>query len=223
MGRPTLALLVLLSLLGALGCRPKATTTPHSTLTAYTRAIEEDRLGDAYALLSAESRAALSLRAFEDLVKNNPREVKALLDAAKGEDHPPYIRAEFKTVDDQVLTLIYEDGAWRIDQSAVNLYDQSEPRVALRSFVRAYDRKRYDILVLFVPENQKEELTPEALKKSWEGEQKVEMEQLMEGLRTHLESAQIEVLGERATMSYGAGGLVEFVREQGVWKIEDLK
>lgn len=223
MGQPTLVLIVLLTLLGAAGCRPKAATTPHSTLTAYTRAIEEDRLDDAYALLSEESRGALSLDAFKDLVRKNPNEVKALLEAAKGEERPPYIRAEFKTDDDQVLTLIYEDGAWRIDQAAVNLYDQSEPRVALRSFVRAYERKRYDILVLFVPESQKEELTPEVLKNSWEGEQKVEMEQLIEGLRTHLESAQIELLGERATMSYGPGGLVEFVREQGVWKIEDLK
>lgn len=223
MGRPTLVFVVALLLLAASGCRPRSGVTPHSALTAYTRAIEEDRLDDAYMMLSAESRADLSLAAFKDLVRRNPAEVKELLAAARGEEHPPFISAEFQTDTGQVLTLIYEDGAWRIDQSAVSLYDQTEPRTALRSFVRAYDRKRYDILVLFVPESQKEDLSAEVLKNSWEGEQKIEMEQIVEGLRAHLESADIELLGERATMSYGAGGLVEFVREQGIWKIEDLK
>lgn len=223
MGRPTLIFLVAIALLAALGCRPRSAGTPHSALTKYAAAIEEDRLEDAYMMLSAESRADLSLRGFKDLVHQNPDEVRELLAAAESEEHPPFIRAEFETDTGQVLILIYEDGAWRIDQSAVSLYDQTEPRTALHSFVRAYERKRYDILVLFVPESQKEDLTAEVLKKSWEGEQKVEMELIVEGLKAHLESAEIELLGERATMSYGAGGLVLFVREQGVWKIEDLK
>lgn len=223
MGQPALVFLVALALLAVSGCRPRTAATPHSALTEYTKAIEEDRLEDAYMLLSAESRAELSLAAFQDLVRKNPDEVRELLRAVDGEEHPPFIRAEFRTDTGEVLTLIYEDGAWRIDPSAISLYDQSEPRAALRSFVRAYGRKRYDILLLFVPESQKQGLSAEVLKQSWEGEQAVEMEQLVEGLRTHLESAQIELLGERATMSYGAGGLIEFVREQGVWKIEDLK
>lgn len=223
MGQPSFVLIMALVVLTASGCRPRSVATPHSALTEYAKAIEEDRLKDAYMLLSAESREDLSFAAFEDLVRRNPDEVRELLAAVEGEEHPPYIRAEFRTDTGQVLILIYEDGAWRIDQSAISLYDQSEPRTALRSFVRAYERKRYDILVLFVPESQKQDLSAEVLKKSWEGEQAIEMEQLMEGLKSHLESADIELLGERATMSYGAGGLVEFVREQGVWKIEDLK
>jgi hypothetical protein len=206
-----------------LSCRPRASASPHSALTAYTKAIEEDRLEDAYQLLSAESRAELSLEAFKKLVADNPEEVKALLKAAAKEEHPPLIRAEFETESGHVLTLIYENGAWRIDQSAINLYDQTEPRAALGSFVRAYDKKRYDILLSFVPDSQKEGLTEKVLKEAWEGEQRIEMEQAVEGLRAHLATSQIEIVGERATMSFGAGGVVELVVENGLWKIEDLK
>lgn len=223
MGQLRWVLPVLMFLTVASACRPRPGATPHSALVEYTSALEEDRIEDAYLLLSEESRADLSLEAFRSLVENNPDEVRSLIHAAAREEHPPLITAEFETESGQVLTLVYEDGAWRIDPSAVNLYDQSEPRIAMRSFLRAFDRKRYDILLLFVPESQKEDLTEDVLKAAWEGEQRVEMEQITEELRSHLEASKIEVLGERATMSYGAGGLVELVREQGAWKIEDLK
>lgn len=219
--RPVTALVLAGAL--TLSCRSRPAASPHSALTAYTEAISEGRLEDAYQLLSAESRAELSLEAFKKLVADNPEEVKELLRAAAKEEHPPLIRAEFETESGQVLVLIYEGGAWRIDQSAINLYDQTEPRAALASFVRAYDKKRYDILLAFVPESQKEGLTAKILKDAWEGEQRIEIEQMVEGLRAHLATSQIEITGERATMSFGAGGVVELVVENGLWKIEDLK
>ncbi len=219
--RSVVPVLLLLAVVNA--CRPQPGATPHSALIQYTDALEEGRIEDAYLLLSDESRADLSLEAFRDLVKNNPDEVRALITAAQREEHPPLVTAEFETESGQVLTLIYENGAWRIDSSAVNLYDQSEPRIALHSFLRAFDRKRYDILLLFVPDSQKDDLSVEVLKDAWEGEQRIEMEQITEELRSHLDASKIEVLGDRATMSYGAGGHVELVRERGAWKIEDLK
>lgn len=219
--RPLMAIVFVGAL--SLSCRPRPGESPHSALTAYTKAIEEDRLEDAYQLLSVESRANLSLEEFKKLVADNPEEVKALLKAASKEEHPPLIRAEFETESGQILTLIYEDGEWRIDPSAINLYDQTEPRAALSSFVRAYDKKRYDILLSFVPESQKEGLSPKVLKEAWEGEQRIEIEQAVEGLRAHLATSPIEVVGERATMSFGAGGVVELVVEKGLWKIEDMK
>lgn len=204
-------------------CAPKSAANPRSALRAYTEALEEDRLEDAYALLSPESRAELSYEEFEDLVRDHPEEVKALVQAARSEKSPPLVTAEFITDSGETLTLTYENGAWRIDESAVLLYDQSEPRKALASFVKAYDKKRYDLLLLFVPKGDQEGLTEEVLRKSWEGEQKLEMEQIVEGLRSHLATGQLEVLGDRATMSYGAGGVVELLREDGVWKIEDFQ
>ena len=37
-----------------------------------------------------------------------------------------------------------------------------------------------------------------------------------------LPTATIERLDDRATMSYGAGGTIELLREHGIWKIEEF-
>jgi hypothetical protein len=42
-------------------------------------------------------------------------------------------------------------------------------------------------------------------------------------LKAVLPTARFEVLGERATLAFGAGGTLELVREHGSWKVEDLK
>jgi hypothetical protein len=52
---------------------------------------------------------------------------------------------------DEIL-LVHEAGRWRVDASAIDLYGQSTPRQALAGFIRAYERKRYDILLRYVPD-----------------------------------------------------------------------
>lgn len=214
---------LLLSLLCSGGCTSQPAASPEAAVDNYVAAVREGRLEDAYKMLSRESRADLSFAAFTKLVKANPKEIEALLEGLKQQEAPPMVRAEVTAKNGEQLNLVYEDGAWRIDESAIDLYSQSEPRTALRSFVRAFDNKRYDVLLEFVPDEQKEGLSARVLKESWEGEQQLEMAQIVEALRAHLESAQLEVLGERATMSYGAGAAIELIRERGAWKIEDFQ
>jgi hypothetical protein len=212
-----------LTILAVSGCsRPKPAQTPKEAVHRYVLAVSEERLEDAYRMLSRESRAELSYADFEKLIRENPAEVEALLTGLKEETHPPMVTARVTTKSGEVLELHFEDGQWRIDESAMVLYGQSEPRDALSSFVRAYDQKRYDVLLRFVPDSQKEKLTPEILRGSWQGEQKLEMEQIVESLRPDLATGALEVLGDRATMSYGAGSVVELTREHGLWKIEDF-
>jgi len=110
-----------------------------------------------------------------------------------------------------------------VDGSAVDLYSQATPEAAIHAFLRAYDNQRYDVLLRFVPERQAEGLDEAKLKKAWEGEQKEEMDRLTQALQAALPTARFEFLGDRATMAYGAGGTVEFVREAGTWKIEDFR
>lgn len=214
---------VLASALALGACAPPPANTPDSAIDGYSEAIAEERYEDAYKMLSTESRGQISLKAFRALIENNPDEVRALLETLKQQKAPPRVTAKVTAKDGTELLLIYENGAWRIDEAAVDLYAQGEPQQALRSFVRAYDDERYDILLNFVPDAQREGLSEKQLRKAWQGEQRAEVESIVEGLRTHTENASIEVVGERATMSYGAGGVVELLRENGSWKIEDFK
>lgn len=192
-------------------------------MTAYAEALQEARLGDAYALLSDEAKKSLPFEAFQRMVRENPSEVKDLVSALRRPSGPPLVTATVTAPSGETLDLVYEDGAWRIDRSAIDLYGQATPESAIRAFLRAFANKRYDILMRFVPSDKLEGLDEAKLRAAWEGEQREEMERLVQALQAGLPTARVERLGERATMAYGAGGTVEFVREAGQWKIEEFR
>ena len=121
------------------------------------------------------------------------------------------------------LLLVYEDGEWRVDGTSIDLYSQATPERAVAAFVRAYENQRFDVLLRFVPDAQKKDLTVEGLQKAWTSDQRAEVERMMQALRAALPTARFELLGDRATLAFGAGGTLELLREHGVWKVEDLK
>jgi hypothetical protein len=91
----------------------------------------------------------------------------------------------------------------------------------VQGFARALERKRYDVILRYVPDQHREGLDAAKLKDSWEGHDREEMEQVLSALKQALPNATIEETGERATMPYGAGTM-QLVREHGLWKIEDF-
>ncbi|MCC7537388.1 MAG: hypothetical protein IT379_14290, partial [Deltaproteobacteria bacterium] len=121
---------------------------------------------------------------------------------------------------DEPLRLIEEDGSWRVDDPVVDFYRQDSPRAALRSFVEALSRRRYDVVLRFVPNADREGMNAETIRRWMEGEEREDVERLMTNLRAHLDDP-IEVVGDRATMHYAERFAVQFVREDGVWRIED--
>jgi hypothetical protein len=130
------------------------------------------------------------------------------------------VEATVPLPDGDDLSLVLVGGEWRLRGNVVDFYDQSSPRAALRSFVRAMERRRYDVVMRFVPEGDREGMSPERMREAWEGESREEIERLIADLRASLDEP-IEIVGDRATMSYGEGSAVQFVREDGRWRIED--
>lgn len=200
-----------------------APVTPRGAAEAYARAIEKGRYDEAYALLSSEARADISRGEFERRLRAHPEETARWLEDLRTDSEAALVRATVTGKDGQEIHLVYEKGAWRLDESSVDVYGQRTPRDALRAFVRAYDAKRWDVLIGFVPAAELSDLDQETLRKSWEGELKGEMDRIVEGLRASLERANIEVSAGRAAMIYAGGGTVELVLEAGLWKIEDFQ
>jgi len=219
------ALLLLLLALPTQGCGGSAGADPDRVLRDYSLAVESGKAAEAYALLSSESKKSISFGQFQRILKENPEEARELAQSLRRpQSGPPRVTATVTGPDgESSILLIYEQGAWRVDASAIDLYSQRTPEAAVKAFLRAYENRRFDVLLKFVPDDQSEGLTAAELKKSWEGEERADMDRLTGALKASLPTAKVELFGDRATLAFGAGGSVELVRERGLWKIEDLK
>jgi len=207
------------------GCAAGANTgSPESTLSEYSRAIQRGQLAQAYALLSDDAKKTIPFEQFKRMIQENPEQAQELVRALdRPQAGPARVTATVTGADGEPLLLVLENGAWRVDGSAIDLYSQASPEAASLAFVRAVENKRYDLLLRFVPDSQREGLTESTLRSAWEGEQKQDMARLIEALKAALPTARFEVVGERATLAYGAGGTIELVREHAAWKVEELK
>jgi hypothetical protein len=211
----------LAGLISACGGAQMPGADPQSTLRAYARALEDGRAEDAYAYLSDDARRSMSLEAFRRMVKDDPEGAREVGRALERPTAPPLVTATVTAPSGEELHLVLEDGAWRVDASTIELYAQDTPRHTIEGFVRAFERKRYDVVMHYVPDSHKEGLNAAKLRAAWEGSEKDEIGQVVSGIKQALPSATIEETGERASMPYGAGTL-QLVREHGLWKIENF-
>jgi hypothetical protein len=217
----TLGVLLVAVVVGC-GATAKPARGPAETLRDYAEALDQGRVEDAYALLSDEAKREMSLDAFRRMVRENPSEMGEVAGALRRPGSAPIVTATIDTPDGDSLLLRYESGRWRVDASAIDLYSQATPRQAVTSFIRAFERGRYDVLMRFVPDAKKPGLDAAKLKSSWEGSQKQEMQRLVPAVKSALPTATFEEVGDRATMPFGAVGTVQLLQEHGVWKIEDF-
>lgn len=235
----TLALALGAVLLG--GCSGATTSPagPAAALDAYSTALNEGRAADAYLLLSDEAKREISLEAFRRMVEERPEDVRELARSLARPGNTPVVTATVVAPGGDQLELVYEDGRWVVDGTGIDRYGQATPRQAIVGFIRAFERQRFDVLMRYVPEAERQgkpeamwgesgdaekaPLTPEKLEASWAGEQKPYITGLIDAVKSALPTAKIEETEDRAAMPYGANGTVLFVREDGRWKIEDLQ
>ncbi len=203
-------------------CGTPPAQDPGATLHDYARALEEGRADDGYQLLSDEARRGTSLEAFRRMVKDNPEEAREMGRALDRHTQTPVVAATLTGVDGQELHLVLENGKWKVDGSAIDLYSQDSPRHAVQGFLRALERKRYDVLVRYASDQHREGLDANTLREAWEKKEHDQIEQFVVALKQALPTAPIEEAGERATMPYGSGS-IQLVREHGLWKIENLE
>lgn len=211
---------------------------PEEALRAYADALREGQVDEAYRLLSDEAKRQVSREAFGRLVEERPEDVRELARSLGRSGSPPVVTAAIVAPGGDRLDLVYEDGRWAIDGTGIDRYGQSTPRQAILGFIRAFERQRFDILMRYVPDAEREgtpeamwgpeaeaatPLTAKRLEEAWGGAQKDYIRGLVDAVKTALPTAQIEETGDRAAMPYGANGTVLFLREDGRWKVEDLE
>ena len=215
------ACLTLATLVGSSGC-PERTTKPHDTLRAYVLALRQGDHQRAYGLLSAELRRRCTVDQFvanvRQLGSKSLRKLEPLLRNPKKMSY----RAELELTEHDKFVLIKENGMWRIATDPLNFYGQNTPRQALLSFVRALERKRYRILLRFVPNKYRHTMTVSDIKRMYTGDNLPKTKILLRNLKANLTN-KIEVKNGQAIMLYGENHQLRMIKEGGVWKIQDFE
>ena len=200
-----------------------AGTAPATALDRYASALRAKNYEAAYGLMSSEFRSKVSRDEFVRMLRDNPREVDDTASRLASRKRRMQVTADLVYGLGDSLRLIEEDGGWRIADNPLAFYDQSTPRAALRSFVRAYRLERWDVMLRFVPKAYAELMDVEKMRGQFTGERKDAMAQLLNALEANVDQAIDEVGPGEARMRYGAGQQVTFVKEDGRWRLKDLE
>jgi hypothetical protein len=204
------------------GC-PGARTAPATALDRYASALRGKNYEAAYALMSSEYRARVGKDEFVRLLRDNTSEVNDTAGRLSSRKRKLEVTADLTYGLGDTLHLIEEGGAWRIAENPLAFYDQSTPRAALRSFVRAYRLERWDVMLRFVPTSYAALMSPEKMQTQFAGERKDQMALLMTALEANVDQPIDEVGPSEARLRYGASQQVNFVREEGRWRLKDLQ
>jgi len=193
----------------------------NGALDRYGQALRDQDYEEAYELMSSSFRAKVSREEFVRMMRDNPSDVR---ETARRLDKKPSrmeISAEFEYGLGDTMRLVQEGGTWKIASNPLSFYDQTTPRDALRSFLRAYRLERWDVMLHFVPDKYREKMDVEKMRTQFQGPNREQMEVLMNMLEANIDEP-IEPKGNEARMGYGERYEVKFVREDGAWKIKDL-
>lgn len=203
----------------AVGCaRSKG---PNQTLDKYGRALKNHDFGAAYDLMSSGFRGKVSREDYIRMMRDNPREVDETADRLRGKHGSMEVSAEFEYGLGDSMRLVQEDGHWKIATNPLGFYDQSSPKAALRSFIRAYRLERWDVMLRFVPNAYREKMDAAKMKAQFTGPSREQMENLVNTLEANVDEPIVE-RGNDARMSYGDRFTVQFVKEDSAWKLKDL-
>lgn len=194
---------------------------PNRALDAYGQALKAHDFGAAYELMSSSFRSKVSREDYVRMMRDNPREVDETAQRLRGKRGSMEVSAELEYGLGDTMRLVQENGAWRIATNPLGFYDQSSPKAALRSFIRAYRLERWDVMLRFVPNAYREKMDAAKMKAQFTGPSREHMETLINTLEANVDEPIVE-RGNDARMTYGDRFTVQFVKEDTAWKLKDL-
>ncbi len=194
---------------------------PSAALNRYGDALNRSDYEAAYGMMSEAFRAKHTKQEYVRMLKENDREVTATASRLKGRHGGMEVSAEFYFGVGDTMRLVQEDGSWRIASNPMVFYSQATPRDVLRSAMRAYHLKRWDVMLRFVPKKWAKAMDEKKMELQFAGPQKEQIATLMNMIQANLDQP-IDEKGKEARMPYGGSFEVTFLREDGKWKIKDL-
>jgi hypothetical protein len=210
--------LLLLSLCVCACSAARRENSPEATVRALSDHLARGELPAAYALMSRAYREHVSFEQFRKQIADNPREAEATSKLLRSPGKTRRV-ASVQLSDGQTIELEQDKGSWLMTSPVTDFYRQDTPRAALKSFIRAVRMRRWDVLLGLMPERDRQGVTEQTLETGLLA-QREELERMVALLEASVNDP-IEEVGERASMPYGESYTARFVRENGVWKVED--
>jgi hypothetical protein len=198
-----------------------ASKGPDRTLDSYGAALKNRDFAAAYDLMSSSFRGKVSRADFQRMMRDSGREVADTADRLRGRKGNVEVSAELEYGLGDTMRLVQEGGQWKIASNPMAFYDQSTPKAALRSFIRAYRLGRWEVMMRFVPNSYSEKMDANKIQAQFSGPSREQMENLINTLEANVEEPIVE-RGNDARMTYGDRYTVLFLREDGAWKLKDL-
>jgi hypothetical protein len=196
-----------------------ADRTPEDAVASLSAALARGDVEGAYALMSSGYRAEVSLEQFRALFADEA-EIARTAERLAHRDGPAEEEAVVQYATHESLRLRREEGTWRLTTDVIDWYGQRTPRQAARSFVRAIEARRWDVLLRLLPAADREGLTEESLRTMLAGEGEEALDHLAAALRAALDD-DFEEHGEHAVLPYGERFRMELVREGDTWHVAD--
>jgi hypothetical protein len=123
---------------------------------------------------------------------------------------------------DQPLATVWTGHAWVFAEDPTLVYDQSTPRAALRSLVRASQAQRWDVLLGLAPERYRLGLSEDDLRRAWsEGEYATALQAARERLLRRIGDPIVSDAHE-AVLDLGDGEAAHLEREGPRWVVVDF-
>ncbi len=193
---------------------------PAATVASFGAALARGDLRAAYQLTSVEFQRRMPYDAFTAGLAAAGGEAAALGGRLVAEAGAVAPRVAVTLELGEEVPLVLEGGRWRIDGAVYEAWGQATPRAAVRTFIRALDAHRYDVVLRLVPDRYRAGLSADRLRAFWEGEHKDEHQALLTRVRAAAQGPLTET-GDEARLSVAPDREMKLVREAGQWKIED--
>lgn len=215
-----LGLVASLLVMAACGSAPKG---PRGALEAYGNALRTGNYETAYGLMSASFRDRYTKEEFIRMMNESPTEVSDTASRLRGATRDIETTAELRYGHGDRILMILENDRWRIVSNPIYFYSQSTPRDALRSFVRAYRLRRWDVMLRLVPNEFREKMDVKKIEQQFEGDSREDVDAMMKMLETSVEQPLTEKTGE-ARMAFGGRYEVKLILDDdGLWKVLDIE
>lgn len=193
------------------GCGATVTVSrPEAAVEAYRLAIEADDAGAAYALLDEETRSTLPEERFRALMADNRTELSdqgALL--AERAQRGVEAEARVPLASGETVTLVLEDGRWRLDGDVLGAATLRTPRDAVLALRRALVRRSLPGLLRVLAREPRAEVEAEVGRVLDETEDELDLD--------------YEVRGNEALVRTTGGREILMIREGGEWRIVEVR